>query len=276
MQTRSYTSLESRRLAREHPADPDVEEFKYDLEPAVEGADLRGGRRVGIFLHEVIEKLELETFDLARDLAGWRQLDAVKRIFIDAMRRHQLTDDRWLERGTEIVFNVMTSRIATLPGKMVGPLYKCPNVREMEFVYPIPERSHSLLAAAGDERWSVDRGYLKGFVDFVFEYEGKHYFADWKSDALAAYGPGAIAPHVKEHYDLQAQIYSVGIVRLLGIRNEQQYNQRFGGLLYLFIRGIRRDGAGDAGVYFHRPDWAEICRYERGLIGVIPTTGAVQ
>lgn len=200
----------------------------------------------------------------------------MKRVFIDAMRRHQVTDDRWLERGTEIVFNVMTSRIATSPGRMVGPLYKCPNIREMEFVYPIPERSHSLLAALGDGRWSVDRGYLKGFVDFVFEYEGKHYFADWKSDALTAYGPGAIAPHVKEHYELQAQIYSVGIVRLLGIRNEQQYNERFGGLLYLFIRGIRRDGAGDAGVYFHRPDWAEICRYERELIGVVPEIGASQ
>ncbi len=276
MLTRSYTSLESRRQARDGASDLDVQEFKYDLDAPVEGADLKGGRRIGIFLHEVIEKLDLESFNLARDVGAWRQLDVVKRVFADAMRRHQVADDRWFERGTEIVFNSLTSRIAIAPARMVGPLYKCPNVREMEFVYPIPERTHALLESAGDGRWSVARGYLKGFVDFVFEYEGKHYFADWKSDALAAYDLEAIAPHVKDHYDLQAKIYSVGIVRLLAIRDEQQYNERFGGLLYLFIRGLKRDGAGDAGVYFHRPDWAEICRSERELIGAVPGMSAIQ
>ena len=68
MQTRSYTSLESRRRARETRWRLDIEEFKYDLEAPVEGADLKGGRRIGIFLHEVIEKLDLESFDLAREV----------------------------------------------------------------------------------------------------------------------------------------------------------------------------------------------------------------
>ena len=140
-----------------------------------------------------------------------------------------------------------------LAGTLVGPLYKCRNVREMEFVYPIPERAHSLLQSAGDGRWSVERGYLKGFVDFVFEYGGLHYFADWKSDSLPSYDRGAIAPHVKEHYDLQARIYSVGIVRLLGIRSEKEYDERFGGLLYLFIRGMTTRRRGRCGSIFSSP-----------------------
>jgi exodeoxyribonuclease V beta subunit len=276
MQTRSYTSLEGRAALRASTNDIEVEEFKYDLEAPAEVADLKGGRRVGIFLHEVIEKLDLESFNAARDIGSWREREEVRRVFAGAMRRHQVTDARWFERGTEIVFNALTARIATSNGTLVGPLYGCRNVREMEFVYPIPERAHPLLQSASDGQWSVDRGYLKGFVDFVFEHGGLHYFADWKSDALLSYDRSSIEPHVKEHYDLQARIYSVGIVRLLGIRSKIEYDQRFGGLLYLFIRGMKCDGTGDEGVYFQRPDWTEICRYERSLIGAIPEIDAIQ
>ncbi len=276
MQTRSYTSLQGRKAARAGTSEVEVEEFKYDVDAAHEGADLRGGRRVGVFLHEAIEKLDLQSLRGALEAGSWSRQEAVRRVFTDAMRRHQVTDARWFERGAEIVFNALTSRLATAPGKLVGPLYQCPNVREMEFIYPIPERAHRLLQSAGDGLWSVERGYLKGFVDFVFEYDGLHYFADWKSDALPGYDRNSIEPHVKGHYDLQAKIYSVGIVRLLGIRSEQEYQQRFGGLLYLFLRGMKRDGAGDAGVYFQRPDWSEICRSERSLIGASAEAGAIQ
>ncbi len=275
MQTRSYTSLEARKAARASIDEVEIEEFKYDLDAPAEDADLRGGRRVGLFLHEVIEKLDLESFVGMPEVGSWSRREGVRRVFSDAMRRHQVIDPRWLERGSEMVFNALTSRIATSPGKLVGPLYQCNNVREMEFVYPIPERAHRLLQSANDGLWSVERGYLKGFVDFVFEYDGLHYFADWKSDSLPRYDRDSVESHVKEHYDLQAKIYSVGIVRLLGIRNEAEYEQRFGGLLYLFLRGIKRGSAGDAGVYFQRPDWTEICQYERSLISALPEMGAL-
>ena len=59
-------------------------------------------------------------------------------------------------------------------------------------------------------------------------------------------------------------------MRLLRIRSEAEYNARFGGLLYLFIRGIRIDGNGREGVYFRRPSWDEIAGSEANLIGVAP------
>jgi exodeoxyribonuclease V beta subunit len=269
MQTRSYTTLGGRASRVSQAYDIELDEFKYDLDAPAEVNDLRGGRQVGIFLHEAIEKLDLERF-AGEDLDAWRDDNAVKSVFADAMRRHQVSDARWLDRGTEIVFNALTSRIATRPKASIGPLYKCRSIREMEFVYPIPERLHRLLESSQDGRWSVDRGYLKGFVDFIFEDAGLYYFADWKSDSLSSYDGDAVALHVNQHYDLQARIYSVGIVRLLGIRDKVDYDRRFGGMLYLFIRGMRRDGAGDQGVYFRRPSWAEICAYERDLIGAVP------
>ena len=270
--TRSYTALESRAANRRAAETIEIEELKYDLETPIDAADLRGGRSVGIFLHEVIENLVLNSFTENPDFGSWSNRDDVVRLFRDTMRRHQVTDQRWMARGMEIVFNSLTARIATEQGRLVGPLYRCNSAREMEFVYPIPEDSHPLLQSAHSGEWSVERGYLRGVVDFVFEQNDKHYFADWKSDLLSSYEQDAVSSHVKDHYQLQARIYSVGIVRLLQIRNQVDYENRFGGLVYLFIRGITPGGTGDAGVYFHRPSWDEICLYERDLIASVPVS----
>lgn len=191
------------------------------------------------------------------------------------MRRHRVRDQRWKDRGAETVFNTLRSRITLGAGISIGPLCGLPSVREMEFVYPIPESGHPLLQFGTDGKWKVERGYLKGFVDFVFNHCGRTYFADWKSDLLPSYERPVIEAHVKRHYDLQARIYSVGVIRLLRIRNEEEYERRFGGLLYVFLRGMKAEGGG-AGVYFHRPPWAEITRQETGLIDVIPRLGAAR
>jgi len=135
----------------------------------------------------------------------------------------------------------------------------------MEFVYPIPESAHPALDRGDEGRWAVERGYLKGFVDFVFKHEGLIYFADWKSDLLDRYDAKSLEEHVIANYQLQARIYSVGIIRLLRIRNEREYHRRFGGLLYVFLRGINSESVATEGVYFHRPEWAEVCRCENEL-----------
>ncbi|HVN27635.1 MAG TPA: PD-(D/E)XK nuclease family protein, partial [Candidatus Binataceae bacterium] len=268
LHTRSYTSLGADMTPRPNRDSIETEEFKYDLEARDAQSDLRGGRQVGIFLHEVIEKLDLSSLEGARSVEAWRERVEIKRLITDLMRRHQVADPLWFERGAEIIFNALTSRL-TIAGELeLGPLYKCRTIREMEFIYPIPERSHPLLHTARDSQWTVERGYLKGFVDFVFEQNRAYYFADWKSDYLPSYDNASIAAHVAEHYDLQARIYSVGIVRLLGIRNKIDYDRRFGGLLYIFLRGVKQTSSD--GIYFRRPDWHEICSYEQALIGAIP------
>jgi exodeoxyribonuclease V beta subunit len=263
---RSYTSL--RGSEEEQRWDIPPEEFKRDLEMPADERDLPGGREVGIFLHEVIERVAMESFAQTPALDGWRQRDDVKGLFYAAMHRNQVKNQSaWFDRGTQVVFNTLTSRIAISNDRTVGPLHQCPSVREMEFVYPIPESSHPLLAAAAAQgEWTVERGYLKGFVDFVFEYDGLVYFADWKSDQLSSYEAAEIEGHVKKHYWTQGQIYSIGIIRLLQIRNQDDYERRFGGLLYIFLRGM--DGGGRRGVYFHRPAWSEICAYEAALMRI--------
>ena len=255
----SYTSLQA--------AEPDDFKTSVDaIDARADSFDLPGGRHVGIFLHEAIEKLDFKSFGDAPDLQSWMARDDVRELFARAMRRHGVDDPRWLDRGREIVFNTLTSRVALSETMLEGGLRRLTSVREMEFAYPIPERHHTFLGDGPDGAWTVGRGYIKGFIDLVFRRDNLMYFADWKGDLLPSYEPAAVARHVESHYRLQARIYSVGVVRLLAIHNEHDYDARFGGLLYAFLRGISRPGDGKTGFYFERPSWNEIVTYESELM----------
>ncbi len=261
LRMRSYTSLKHESGAWEL-APPD---FKTDLATTFESEDLPGGSSVGLFLHEVIERLDFEALTAAGSLASWRQLAGVQRLFHDSMQRHLVRDPRWFNRGTEMVFRTLTSPIATAGGRMIEALGRCRNTREMEFLFPIPEASHPRLGGDPAESWRADRGYLKGYIDFIFEDDGLIYFADWKSDLLPDYRAETIRGHVERNYQLQALIYSVGVARLLRIRSEADYRRRFGGFLFVFLRGVGAEPDGEHGIYFQRPDWSEIRLQETAL-----------
>jgi exodeoxyribonuclease V beta subunit len=105
-------------------------------------------------------------------------------------------------------------------------------------------------------------GYLNGFIDLVFEHDGRHYLADWKSNHLGttppSYGPAALDAAMALHgYHLQALLYAVALDRHLATRLPHYDRARhFGGALYLFVRGIRPDwtvGGHPAGVHVSRP-----------------------
>jgi exodeoxyribonuclease V beta subunit len=258
----SYTSLKNDSARWDiTPAD-----FNTDLPPLVESEDLSGGSDVGIFLHEVIERLDFTTLTAADTLESWRRIDSVTRLFRTSMERHSVRDPRWFDRGTEIVFRTLTTPIAIKRDRTIDSLAECRNQREMEFLFPLPEAAHPKLGSAIANGWIAERGYLKGFIDFVFEDNGLIYFADWKSDLLSGYDAATIREHVERNYELQARIYSVGVVRLLRIRSEAEYKRRFGGLLYIFLRGVGTGADLSHGIYFQRPGWNEIRRHEETLM----------
>ena len=85
---------------------------------------------------------------------------------------------------------------------------------------------------------------LKGFIDLVFEFQGRFYLVDWKSNLLGSrvedYGPAALAGEIRRrHYYFQYQLYTVALDRYLRLRLPgYRYEQHFGGVYYLFLRGI--------------------------------------
>jgi exodeoxyribonuclease V beta subunit len=121
----------------------------------------------------------------------------------------------------------------------------------MEFLYPMPGRS--------------GRGFIKGFIDLVFEWEGRIYVADWKSDLLPGYGSEHLSRHVEENYQLQAELYTLAMVKLFGLTDRARFDERFGGTVYCFVRGMGVAGDGATGVWFIAPDFEAVRDTERRL-----------
>ncbi|MDT7833653.1 exodeoxyribonuclease V subunit beta [Aquabacterium sp. OR-4] len=104
-------------------------------------------------------------------------------------------------------------------------------------------------------------GMLKGFIDWVFEHEGRWYVADHKSNWLgprdADYTPAALREAVLHHrYELQYALYLLALHRLLKCRLPgYDYEQHIGGAVYLFLRG---HAAAGQGLHLERPPRALI------------------
>jgi len=108
------------------------------------------------------------------------------------------------------------------------------------------------------------RGFLKGFIDLTCVFEGKWYLFDYKSNHLGVsrdgYAqdklPAAMADH---HYFLQYHIYTVALHRYLSSRLPgYEYERDFGGVFYLFIKGMHPDSGPECGVYADLPPLARI------------------
>ena len=104
------------------------------------------------------------------------------------------------------------------------------------------------------------KGFIKGFIDLVIAYEGKWYIVDYKSNFLGdtydQYSHDAMFDAMSDHhYFLQYHIYLVALHRYLGLRiKNYDYDIHFGGVFYLFIRGMRPDFASQYGVFYDRPE----------------------
>mgnify|MGYP000352486952 FL=1 len=97
----------------------------------------------------------------------------------------------------------------------------------------------------------------------MFEHRGRYHLLDWKSNHLgrcaADYAGAALQRAMDQHgYTLQALLYALALHRHLGQRLPgYRHEQHFGGVYYLFVRGVRPGwtlaGGERAGVHLQRP-----------------------
>jgi len=86
--------------------------------------------------------------------------------------------------------------------------------------------------------------FLKGFIDLVFLYEGRYHIVDWKSNLIGSrpeeYTLAAMKEEIEANcYDLQYHLYTLALHKFLGRRLvDYKYENHFGGVHYLFLRGI--------------------------------------
>jgi exodeoxyribonuclease V beta subunit len=161
---------------------------------------------------------------------------------------------------------------------------------ELEFNFPaVHLRAAALNRVLAEAGYAVPPvafreldGYVKGFVDLVFEHEGSYYILDWKSNHLGMrrrdYAMAAIEDCMARNgYHLQYLLYALALHRYLSLRLPgYQYDQHFGGVFYLFVRGVRptwQIEGKPAGVYFHKPAFSTIAALDLLVSGPAATRG---
>ncbi|WP_438862793.1 exodeoxyribonuclease V subunit beta [Neptunicella sp.] len=97
------------------------------------------------------------------------------------------------------------------------------------------------------------QGMMHGFIDLIFEHQGRYYVADYKSTHLgynlSDYSHNNILADMQEHfYDLQYLIYMLALHRHLSatLPDYDPY-QHLGGVYYLYLRGM--SPGSDNGIY---------------------------
>ncbi|RJX74319.1 exodeoxyribonuclease V subunit beta [Vibrio sinensis] len=242
------------RLDVDSSDDLDSEEL---LEPERSIFTFPRGARPGTFLHSLFEEVEFTQPANSEENT---------QVIVRLMESEQL-DEQWLPILQQLIDTVLDT---PLDGKSMRLNETQPHQRlvEMEFLLPIEvlassalnrvtQRHDPLSAKAGDLGFHTVQGMLKGFIDLVFEHQGKYYVLDWKSNHLGDdvhyYHGEALKSAMADHrYDLQYQIYALALHRFLRSRlAHYDYDQHFGGVYYLFLRGM--DGESEHGIFSARP-----------------------
>ncbi|MEZ6962021.1 MULTISPECIES: exodeoxyribonuclease V subunit beta [unclassified Aeromonas] len=208
------------------------------------------GARPGTLLHSLFETIDFESAagdSLAQHIATLLAQDGF--------------DDSWAQVLQQQVEAVLETPLETGFGEPVRLRDLAPERKqvELEFFLPMGRVTAPALTALCQQHDPLSRGnkplsfatvqgMLKGFIDLVFEWQGRWYLLDYKSNHLgmspADYSRPALEQAMVEHrYDLQYQLYSLALHRLLSLRLPgYDFDQHFGGVFYLFLRGMPQGG----------------------------------
>ncbi|WP_258808214.1 exodeoxyribonuclease V subunit beta [Pseudidiomarina sp. CB1] len=280
----SYSALRYGEWLTVDDADAEnLQEGLHDVAPDVPAQPQLGtihsftrGADAGTFLHNLLEAAADEGFaDLAAQPTQCQQWLAEQlRHLTDESEQQSL--QQWLPAYLTTAFplgdDVPPVQLADLQQYQAEPEFWFPtqhvqatDIDHLVCHYVLPKRSRPKLL----ER--TLNGMLKGFIDLVFEWQGKYYVADYKSNYLGAdataYSEEAMEHKILEsRYDLQFVIYTLALHKLLKARlgDTYDYDKHVGGSVYLFLRGYEAESAG---AYFHRPARALIEQLEQCFAG---------
>lgn len=224
-------------------------------EPQLTPHQFPRGAAPGTFLHSLFEEL-----DFTQPVPeGW-MAEKLQLSGFDAQWAPVLTD--WLGGvlktrlpGPDIALNQLAARDKQVEMAFYLPIAQLLTAERLDALI---RQYDPLSADTPPLDFHQVRGMLKGFIDLVFRHEGRYYLLDYKSNWLGedreAYTRPAMEQAMRAHrYDLQYQLYSLALHRYLRHRlADYDYDRHFGGVIYLFLRGM--DGQeGGQGIFTTRP-----------------------
>jgi exodeoxyribonuclease V beta subunit len=226
---------------------------------AAEDVGLRfpAGSQVGSYLHLLLEKL---------DFRG-NLLEQVLIHSAEIAPRFNLDHERHGQDAADLLARVIRTPLDDT-GLTLGYLGPERRLNELEFDFAtgpvdIAGLNRLLDQAAGQHLAPLTaetfQGMVTGVIDLVLEHDGRYCIADYKSNflgsALEDYAADRLqAAVVERRYDLQYFLYTLALHRYLRTRLAgYDYERHFGGVYYLFLRGMRPETGARYGVYRIRP-----------------------
>lgn len=191
---------------------------------------LPSGSHTGTLLHQILEDV---SFNKVYKMKDYGELSSFVKPYL---------------QGTEfaswesIICSIIYSSLKTVLPESIFSLSDIDDkktYREMEFIFPYEKEIFLEGITAGP-------GYLKGVIDLIFEHAGKYYILDWKSNWLGSNEQFYQKSHL-EHamefndYYLQADVYAKALERYLAVVDPRPFQEIFGGVYYLFLRGTKPD-----------------------------------
>ena len=227
------------------------------------------GVNTGNMLHFILENIHFG------DQGRWSYFieQAVKKYAPLQQEQYSIMLKRMLEQVMNVEINTGEGNILL---SRIEPGLK---IHEFEFDFTLPEINVKALLtmAEGGMQLSVKQlpalqGIMNGKIDLFFEYNGKYYVLDWKSnflgDSIEDYNSGALMDAMNENnYHLQYLIYTVAVKKYLESRvgPSFDFNRDFGGVIYLFVRGIRVGRS--EGIFIARPTSEQMEKIDHLLSG---------
>lgn len=224
------------------------------------------GPDAGNLLHDVLEQIDFTS----PNVSGVLQSLGVSTINSKIVDTEKLS--QWIEA-------ILVAPFTLLNDFCLKNLSEAQTLKESEFYFPIHSvNTQALLGIVNTYRQQLSQhfnftlpanlaihtdnlqGAMHGFIDLIFECEGKYYVADYKSnflgDDLQAYHSKNLAQDIlKHHYDIQYLIYSLALHRYLtAFLPDYNYDQHFGGVYYLYLRGMGVHQNKDCGIFYHKID----------------------
>lgn len=231
------------------------------------------GEIAGLFLHELLETTDLSKLDSGNNSQHIQEL----------LSKYNF-DSQWDSVIQELLVQIAET---SLPPKNIQlkKVQKSDCIKELQFHFPVENLNskdlQKLLALEQPNLFSpapyiaegIDfkqvSGYMKGFIDLIFTTGNAFYIIDWKSNYLGS-SPEMYTLEVMDremkakHYKLQYYIYTVAVHRYLSLRCKgYSYATHFGGVYYLFLRGLKTGES--TGIYFDRPDPEFILKFSRSI-----------
>ena len=292
-QVSSYSSLVSRRIIDIDQPDRDAlgDLFRHLEGTSEDWIDLREprkhdnifgfpkGTRAGNFFHDILEHLDYT------DYSAQALSETVRR----GLQAYGF-DNAWQDIVCATIAHVLTVSLSPAqPELALSSISFEQRVNEMEFYFPLNRITPQKLRSVFKKHSSFDSaeelperlgklafhpfaGFMKGYIDLVFRHQDRFYLVDWKSNHLGptidSYHQAALHGAMHQHfYILQYHLYVLALSQYLRMRNPAfRYASGFGGVFYLFVRGIDCQRGPEYGVYFDLPKRSLINALGKALI----------